>query len=233
MNSNAQTSRTVALTGASKGIGFALVQALTAGGYTVVAGARDVSNLANLPNVTALVLDVTNPSSVAAFSQAAIAQNASVLINNAGVGVFKLTEEFTLEDYHYVMDTNVLGMLLMTQAFIPHFRAIGSSQVINITSDVSSRTFAHGALYTASKFAQRAMTRALSCEGQSYGLRVTEIRSGKVDTFFAGTPQGADFKQQDLRPEDVARAVVYALEQPENVRLDEILVHPTSQPVEF
>ncbi|MBB6096841.1 NADP-dependent 3-hydroxy acid dehydrogenase YdfG [Deinobacterium chartae] len=226
---------TVAVTGASRGIGQAVVRALLERGARVVAGARDVSALEALPhpNLTAVSLDVTDPAAARAFGARAAELGASALINNAGVGVFKPTEEITLEDYRRVMDTNVLGTLLVTQALLPHFQARRDASVINVTSDVSDRTFAGGALYTASKFAQRALTRALAYEGQAYGLRVTEIRPGMVDTYFADTQQGEAHKHGWLRAEDIAQAVVYVLSQPPHLRVDELLLHPVQQEVTF
>ncbi|WP_256566007.1 SDR family oxidoreductase [Deinococcus sp. QL22] len=104
---------------------------------------------------------------------------------------------------------------------------------MNITSDVSGRTFANGALYTASKYAQRAITQALAHEGHGYGLRVTEIRPGRVDTYFGGSVQGEAHKAAWLRPADVAQATLYALSAPAHARIDEILLHPTVQDVAF
>ncbi|GAA5532722.1 SDR family oxidoreductase [Deinococcus aluminii] len=228
--------RVVAVTGASKGIGWAVVEALTARGAQVVAGARDVSGLSRT-GAAFYPLDVTDEASVGAFAEAAVQAGVDALVNNAGVGSFQPVEEITLEEYRRVMDTNVLGTLLVTRALIPHFRerhARGEgSQVVNVTSDVSARTFATGALYTASKYAQRAVTQALAAEGQGYGLRVTEIRPGMVDTFFAGSVQGEAHKAAWLRPADVADAVVYALTAPTHARVDEVLLHPVVQEVAF
>jgi len=98
--------------------------------------------------------------------------------------------------------------LLAGKYLIPHFRrryANGTgSQVVNITSDVSNRTFANGGLYAASKFARRALTRALACEGESFGLRVTQVRPGLTDTYFNGQTPGTPARALDLRPADVA-----------------------------
>ncbi|MVN86618.1 SDR family NAD(P)-dependent oxidoreductase [Deinococcus sp. HMF7620] len=228
--------RVVAVTGASKGIGLALVRALAAQGAAVLGGARDVSGLQET-GVTFQALDVSDPASVAAFASACREAGVDALVNNAGVGTFKPVQDITPEDYRRVMDTNVLGTILTTGALVAHFQArYGAgqgSQVVNVTSDVSGRTFAGGALYTASKFAQRAVTHALAYEGQAYGLRVTEIRPGMVDTYFGDTQQGEAHKAAWLRPEDVADAVVYALTAPAHVRIDEVLLHPTVQEVAY
>ncbi|ADV67361.1 SDR family oxidoreductase [Deinococcus maricopensis] len=224
--------RTIAITGASKGIGYALARDLTASGATVIAGARDITGL-DLPGVTFLTLDVTSEPSVDAFTAVAAQAGVDALINNAGVGAFMPVEDITPEVYHRVMDTNVLGTILTTRALIPHFRTRGGGQVINVTSDVSARTFANGALYTASKYAQRAVTHALAHEGHAYGLRVTEIRPGMVDTHFGDTEQGAEYKAAWLKPEDIVQAVTYALTAPAHVRVDEVLLHPVIQDVAY
>lgn len=236
MTSSSLSGRVVAVTGASKGIGLGIVELLIEQGASVIAGARDVGKVER-DGAVFLPLDVTDEGSVEEFAQAAISAGVDSLVNNAGVGVFKPVQQISVEEYRRVMDTNVLGTLLMTRALIPHFQyrhvSGNRSQVVNITSDVSARTFAGGALYTASKYAQRAVTHALAHEGQAYNLRVTEVRPGMVDTFFNDTQQGETHKIAWLKPADVAGAVVYALSAPEHVRVDEILLHPVMQDVAF
>lgn len=228
--------RVVAVTGASKGIGLGIVERLVAQGASVVAGARDVSNVER-DGAVFLPLDVTSEESVAEFAQAAMSASVDSLVNNAGVGSFMPVQQITIEEYRRVMDTNVLGTILMTKALVPHFQyrhAEGRvSHLINITSDVSTRTFAGGALYTASKYAQRAVTHALAHEGHAYGLRVTEVRPGMVDTYFNDSQQGDPEKAAWLKPADIANAVAYALSVPEHVRVDEILLHPVVQDVAY
>ncbi|WP_256566008.1 SDR family oxidoreductase [Deinococcus sp. QL22] len=114
--------RVVAVTGASKGIGWALVQALAAAGATVIGGARDVTGL-ELPGAIFLPLDVTDETSVSAFAEAATQAGVDSLVNNAGVGSFLPVQDITPAEYHRVMDTNVLGTLLVTRALIGQFQA--------------------------------------------------------------------------------------------------------------
>lgn len=228
--------RVVAVSGASKGIGRAVAQALAGAGATVIGGARTQEGV-DLPGVTLLPLDVTQEASVQAFAERCAQAGVDALVNNAGVGSFMPVQDMTPAEYRRVMDTNVLGTLLLTRSLIPHFQARHArglgSQVVNVTSDVSARTFGGGALYTASKYAQRAVTQALAHEGHAYGLRVTEIRPGMVDTFFNATQQGESYKADWLRPADVADAVLYALSVPRHVRVDEVLLHPVVQDVAF
>lgn len=226
--------RVVAVTGASRGIGRAVVEALLARGARVVAGARNVEGM---EGAEVHPLDVTDEASVSAFAGVAVRAGVDTLVNNAGVGSFAPVEEITVAEYRRVMDTNVLGTLLVTRTLIPHFRgrhARGEgSQVVNVTSDVSDRTFPNGALYTASKHAGRAVTRALAFEGQAYGLRVTEVRPGRVDTTFGGRVRGEADRAARLPPADVAAAVMYALSAPPHARIDEVVLHPVTQEVVF
>lgn len=228
--------RVVAVTGASRGIGLAIAQALHAAGAQVVAGARQMPE-PGLPGIGFALLDVTDEASVQAFARRAIEAGADALVNNAGVGVFGPLETATVGDYRRVFDTNVLGTLLATRHFLPAFRerhARGlSSQLVTVTSDVSTRTFAHGAIYAASKHAQRAITQTAAHEGQHFGLRVTEIRPGMTDTHFNASTPGTPERAGHLRAHDVAQAVLYALAAPAHVRVDEVVVHPTVQPVVF
>lgn len=228
--------RTVAVTGASRGIGLAIVELLAGKGAYIIGGARSVGDL-HVEGAKFLALDVTDEASVVEFAHAAMAAGADALINNAGIGCFAPIEDTSVADYRRVMDTNVLGLLLASKCFVPHFRrrhlAGMGSQVINITSDVSTRTFSHGGLYTASKFAQRALTQALAHEGADFGLRVTEIRPGMTDTYFNDATPGASERALHLKPLDIAQAVLYALSAPPHVRIDELVVHPTAQDIVF
>ena len=228
--------RVIAVTGASRGIGHAIAQLLHAAGAQVLAGARQAPELA-LAGITFASLDVADEASVRAFAQLAGEAGVDSLVHNAGVGVFGPMEEATVDDYRRVFDTNVLGTLLVTKHFVPLFRRRHerglSSHLVNITSDVSARTFANGSIYTASKHAQRALTQTAAHEGQSFGLRVTEVRPGMTDTHFNGRTPGAPERAGHLRAHDVAQAVLYALAAPAHVRVDEVVVHPIVQPVVY
>jgi NADP-dependent 3-hydroxy acid dehydrogenase YdfG len=228
--------RVIAVTGASRGIGLAIAQVLHAAGAQVLAGARQMPE-PGLPGIGFALLDVTDEASVQAFARRAIEAGADSLVNNAGVGVFGPLETATVEDYRRVFDTNVLGTLLATRHFLPAFRGRNarglSSHLVNVTSDVSTRTFAHGAIYAASKHAQRALTQTAAHEGQHFGLRVTEIRPGMTDTHFNASTPGTPERAGHLRAHDVAQAVLYALCAPAHVRVDEVVVHPTVQPVVY
>ena len=228
------------VTGASRGIGRSLARALARHGATVIAGARSLRELeqlaAEVPDapgtIHALALDVADPRSIERFAaQVTGSFDVDILVNNAGVGTFAPVEELSVEAWNRVFDVNVRGTFLMTQAFLPSIRT-RAGQIVNVTSDVSTRTFARGSCYTASKYAQRAFTRALQMEVEGDGVRVTEVRPGRVATHFGrGEPPPVD--DDFLGPEDVADAILYALTRPERVRLDEIHFHPRGQETEF
>ena len=228
--------RVIAVTGASRGIGCAIAELLHDAGAKVIAGARTPHDFAR-ERIVSVGLDVCDEASVREFAQLAIESRVDSLVNNAGIGVFGAIEDANIEDYRKVFDTNVLGTLLATKHFIPEFKrrhARGlASRLVNITSDVSARTFAGGAIYTASKHAQRALTQTAAWEGERFGLRVTEIRSGMTDTYFNGNTPGRPDRAGHLRAHDVAQAVLYALSAPPHVRVDELVLHPTAQPVVF
>jgi NADP-dependent 3-hydroxy acid dehydrogenase YdfG len=228
--------RTVVVTGASRGIGRAVALRLAFAGAHVVAGARDQADLDRLAaehdNLRAHVLDVRDPASVDAFCAfARDPEPVDALVNNAGIGVFGPVEQLTVEDWDRVFEVNVRGTFLMTRALLPSIRS-RRGHVVNVTSDVSARTFADGSLYTASKHAQRAFTRALQMEVAGDGVRVTEVRPGVVATHFAdGRPRPAG--TDALSPDDVADTIVFALTRPDRMRLDEIHFHPHGQTPEF
>lgn len=228
--------RTIVISGASRGIGRALALRAVDAGARVVAGARNERELVALSEGRASLrvhaLDVADPASVDAFCAFARSVGAvDALVNNAGIGVFGEIERTSLEDWDRVFAVNVRGTFLLTRALLPDLRST-RGQIVNVTSDVSARTFAGGALYTASKHAQRAFTRALQMEVAGDGVRVTEVRPGVVSTHFAGNePAVAD--EEALGPDDVADAIVYALTRPARMRLDEIHFHPQGQTPEF
>ncbi len=228
--------RCIAVTGASRGIGLAVARRLAAAGAHVLAGARNRSTDAP-GGIEQVTLDVADEASVHACAERASALGADAVVCNAGVGSFAPIEQATVDEYRRIMDTNVLGTLLVARAFIPLFRARHArglvSRFVCVTSDVSARTFAGGALYTASKHAQRALVQTLAHEGQACGLLVTEIRPGMTDTHFNGRTPGDPERAAHLQAADVAAAVAHVLAAPPHVRIDELVLHPAVQPVVY
>lgn len=232
-----ESTKVAVVTGASKGLGATFARVLAEEGYAVALGARDQEArerlAAELPTPAfPCFLDVADPVSVTDFHQAVEERfgRVDVLVNNAGVGYFKRLEEFSLWQYRQIFETNVQGVWNVTTQFLPQLTA-ARGLVVMVSSDVSTRTFPTGGLYTASKFAVRALARTFQQENPE--LRVLELRPGAVDTSFAGSTPGAPGKEWFLRPELVAEALRFALRLPPEARLEEIVIRSSSQTPEF
>ena len=230
-------SRVAIVTGASRGLGATFARVLAEEGFAVALGARDTGAIeklaAELPHgAFAHRLDVADPASVDAFRRAVLDRfgRIDVLVNNAGVGLFKRLEDHTWEDWERTFRVNVFGAWALTAAFLPQLEE-ARGLVLMVSSDVSTRTFPTGGSYTASKFALRALTRTLQQENPH--LRVLELRPGAVDTWFAGSTPGAPGKDWFLQPEVVGEAVRFALRLPAGARMEEIVLRSAGQPPEF
>lgn len=230
-------SQVAAVTGASRGLGAAFARVLSQEGFALALGARDVAAVERLASelpgpALALRLDVTDPESVEGFRRAAVERfgGLDVLVNNAGIGVFRRLEETSLEDFEATFRVNVQGAWAVTVAFLPWLKE-SRGLLLMVSSDVSTRTFPTGGSYTASKFALRALARTFQQENPE--LRVLELRPGAVDTWFAGSTPGAPGKDWFLQPEVVGEALRFALRLPAGARVEEIVLRSASQTPEY
>jgi NAD(P)-dependent dehydrogenase (short-subunit alcohol dehydrogenase family) len=173
------TGKTALVTGANRGLGRHLARELRDRGATVYAAARNPASV-DLPGVTPIALDVTDPGSVAAA--AATAQNVAILINNAGssTGTSLLTGD--LADARLELDTHFFGTLEVTRAFAPQLAAQGRSAVLNILSALSWVSFPGSGAYCAAKSAEWSLTNALRQELAAQGTRVSSLHVGYMDT---------------------------------------------------
>ncbi len=227
------------VTGASAGIGAAAARALAGAGYSVIVGARRVDRLEALAREiggTAARLDVTDPASVAAFC-AAVPERLHLLVNNAG-GAHGLdpVAQAKDEDWAWMFEANVLGLMRVTRALLPRLEA-GRGHIVNVTSIAGREVYPGGAGYTAAKHAAVAVTRTLRLELNGRPVRVTEIAPGLVETDFsavrfAGDADRAAKVYQGLTPltaADIADCIVWAATRPPHVNVDEIVVMPVAQ----
>ena len=145
------------------------------------------------------------------------------LVNNAGIGLMKPVAELSEEEVREVLEVNLLGPFLGLKAALPLLlRSRGV--VVNVGSLAGKNPFKGGAAYNASKFGLLGLMGAAMLELREMGVRVVNVLPGSVDTGFAGNPVGQSWK---LAPEDVARAILFALEMPERALLSEIELRPT------
>ena len=229
------TNQVVIISGASRGIGKAIALLLALQGATVVAVSRSEQELSDLTHKTrglSIVADIADEDDARHVVAETLRHygRLDILICNAGVGSFAELEQFTGEEWDRIFDTNVKGTFLLCKAAVPHFKAQKRGHIVGITSDVARRTFAHGTVYGASKFAQDAVLASLRKEVRPHGIKVSTIYPGLVDTYFNDTTPGSiEAEKTHLRPADVAQAVRYVLEAPAHVVIDELMLHPLTQ----
>ncbi len=219
------------ITGASSGIGEATARLAVASGRRVALSARSEGKLEELAeslggadHAIAVPADVTDFASQEAMVAATLEHFGRLdgAFANAGFGAKRGFLEETPEHWRDMVLTNVLGAAYTIRATLPALTE--SAGHLLLTSSVAGRRALPGSLYSATKFSVTAMGEALRQEVDGK-IRVTLIEPGMVDTPFFDTP-----KPDALRPDDIARAVLYALDQPKHVDINEILIRPTSQP---
>jgi NADP-dependent 3-hydroxy acid dehydrogenase YdfG len=227
------------ITGASSGIGAASALRLAEEGFDVVLGARRVDKLEEIAaraGGRAHALDVTDADSVTSFAQACA--GARVLVNNAGLASgMEPVEELSEERVRLMWETNVLGLLRMTQALLGTIEASGNGHIVNIGSIAAFEVYPGGGGYTASKHAGRALTRTLRQELVGRPIRITEINPGHVSTEFSlvrfdQDPERSKQLYEGFTPlaaEDIADCVAWAVTRPDNVNIDEIVLRSRAQ----
>lgn len=183
--------KTIFITGCSSGIGRETVKLFQSKGWNVVATMRNPNQeteLNTLDQVLVTKLDVLDHESIRSSVDAALNRFGSidVLVNNAGYGAYGPLESFSSEKIRRQFDTNVIGLIDVTKAVLPHFRAHGKGIIINISSVGGKMTFPLGALYHGTKFAVEGISEALSYEVDAFGGTVKIIEPGMIATDFAG-----------------------------------------------
>jgi NADP-dependent 3-hydroxy acid dehydrogenase YdfG len=230
---------TAVVTGASSGIGAATARRLAAEGWDVVVGARRLDRLTEVAEpigALALPLDVTDAASVEAFCAAVPA--CSLVVNNAGgaLGLASVAEADE-EQWRWMYEANVLGVVRVTKALLPKLLASGDGHVVVVGSIAGLEPYPGGAGYNAAKFGVRAVREVLRAELLGQPVRVTEIDPGMVDTEFSTVRFGGDAERAaavyagltPLRADDVADCIAWAATRPSHVNIDQIVVLPRDQ----
>ena len=227
------------VTGASSGIGAATARRLGAEGFDVVVGARRLDRLREVADeigARALPLDVTEPDSVAAFC--AEVPDCRVLVNNAGGALGRdAVADADEEEWRWMYDANVLGVLRMTKALLPALEASGDGHVVMVGSIAGHEPYVGGAGYNAAKFGLRAMTKVLRLELLGHPIRITSVDPGMVETDFSLVRFHGDEEKaaavyagvDALTADDIADCIAFAVTRPSHVNIDSMVVMPRDQ----
>ena len=208
------------ITGGSKGIGFAIAEALVSQGARVMVTGRNAADLERAqarlgPRALSVSADARLAEEVERAVQATVHGHGGldVLVNNAGIGIFKNAADMSPAEWQSIIDTNLSGVFYYSHAAIPHLRRRGGGWIVNISSLAGKNPFTGGAAYCASKAGLNAFSEALMQEVRYDNIRVTYVMPGSVATGFSGRgePGKADWKVQ---PEDIAQMVLDLLAMP-------------------
>ena len=244
--SDSLNGRVVAITGASSGIGEATAELVAERGGAVALGARRKDRIDALAEqissaggtAVAIETDVTDEASANAFIRGAAEQlgGLDALVNNAGLMLLGPIEGANTEDWRRMVEVNCLGLLYCTQEAIPLLRERGGGHIVNVSSVAGRQARAGVGAYNLTKFGVTGFTEALRQEGVASNIRVSSVEPGFVDTELEmhNTPEIREVLRQRyentgkiLESQDIANAIVYVIEQPEHVAINQVLVRPT------
>jgi NADP-dependent 3-hydroxy acid dehydrogenase YdfG len=252
MLENNNNNKVAIVTGASSGIGYATSLALSKAGIRVAVGARRIDRLQELEKQIVKngneweeifiqrKLDVTSKSDCDSFVDAVVRKwgRVDILINNAGLMPLSYFKNCKVKEWEQMIDVNIKGVLYCTSAVIPYMLDRKSGHIVNVSSVAGRIVFAGGSVYCATKHAITALSEGLRKElSPEYNIRVTCIEPGAVSTELLETITDesmskfieASNNMERLQSEDIADAILYAIQAPNHVNINEILMRPTAQ----
>jgi NADP-dependent 3-hydroxy acid dehydrogenase YdfG len=247
--SNNIEGKVVVITGASSGLGEATARHLAAQGAPVVLGARRSDRIealaraltANGGKALAVTTDVTHVEQVQKLVDAAVKTygRIDVMINNAGLMPQSLLERLKIDEWDRMIDVNIKGTLYGIAAALPYMKRQKAGHIINVSSVAGHRVGPGTAVYAATKFAVRALSEGLRQEVKPYNIRTTVISPGAVATELPDSVSDPDaaarirkfYADAAIPADSFARAVAFAMSQPEDVDINEILYRPTRQEI--
>ncbi len=240
--------KVILITGASSGIGFSTAITLSKSGATIVAGARRTEKLEELKKtlenssgrILTTSLDVTKKDECQRFADLALKEfgRIDVLINNAGLMPLSFVKNLKVDEWDRMVDVNIKGVLYCTAAVIPNMISNKSGHIVNISSVAGRLVFPAGSVYCATKHAITAFSEGLRQElSQRSNIRVTCIEPGVVATELTNTITDNSLKSfvdsvktmKALEAQDIANAILFALDSPSHVNVNEILIRPVEQ----
>ncbi|MGA5207854.1 SDR family oxidoreductase [Streptomyces variegatus] len=239
--------KVVVTTGASSGIGAVSAKALAARGAKIVAAARGQEDLDQLVTdiekadgtAVARLTDVTDAADMQALADFAVDTygRIDVLVNNAGLMLFSYWKDLALDDWNRMLDVNIRGYLNGVHAVLPVMLRQKSGHILNMDSVAGHQVGDGAGVYSATKFFVQAMTESMRRElGVREGIKASTISPGVIDTGWADKvtdPAGRKAAQElnaiAISPEAIADAVVYALDQPADVTVNDLIISPTRQ----
>lgn len=239
--------KVIVITGASSGLGEAAALHLSKLGAMVVLGARRVERIQALAKeinskggkAIAIATDVTQVDQVKALVDTAVQTygRIDVIINNAGLMPQSPLDRYKIDEWNQMIDVNIKGVLYGIAAALPYMKEQKSGHIINISSVAGHKVRAGGAVYAATKHAVRVISEGLREEVKPYNLRTTIVSPGAVDTELPNTISEPDvaagfqqfYKNYAIPANSFARVVAFAISQPEEVDINEILYRPTKQ----
>jgi len=246
MNNNIE-GKVIVITGASSGLGEAAATHLSEQGSIVILGARRVERIQELANeinknggkALSIATDVTKHEQVKALVDAAVQTygRIDVIINNAGLMPHSPLDRLKIDEWNQMIDVNIKGVLYGIAAALPHMQQQKSGHIINVSSVAGHTVRPNGVVYSATKHAVRVISEGLRQEVKPYNIRTTIISPGAVATELPNTISEPDvaesiksfYEQYAIPANSFARTVAFAISQPDDVDINEILFRPTSQ----
>ena len=237
--------KVIVITGASSGLGEAAARRLARDGAKLVLGARRLDRLnalaqeLGLPRDAVVQTDVSNAEEVKGLVDRAVSLHGriDVMINNAGIMANSPIERLKVADWDQMVDVNLKGVLYGIAAALPHMMAQKSGHIINVSSVAGHKVNPGSAVYAATKHAVRALSEGLRQEVKAYNIRTTIISPGAVATELPNSVTEKDvaagvqqfYDQIAISADSFARVVAFAISQPDDVDINEILFRPTKQ----
>ncbi len=215
--------KTAIVTGASRGIGLSITRALLVEGVTIAGWSRTPPEKLSHQRFHHVEVDLTDQEQVQQAyykTEELLGENIHILVNNAGTGYKGKVEEMPVDQWEYLFDLNVHGIFYVSRLVIPGMKQREEGHIINISSGAGTNGIAGMTCYSATKHAVVGISRSLHQELRDFGVKVTCLSPGSVDTGFSSS------NKNKLLPEDMAQSVVHILECPQNFHYTDIQVRP-------